>query len=147
MNFAQSSPFIYYACLLAACGYAFFRGNRTEYLGAAIILAGSLATTIGLSVFETAWTGFGTSTFYIDMIVLLALIHLTLVSDRFWPMWVTAFHLVAISVHVATAVAPDLAPWALATGSAFWAYPMLLALAIGAHEYVRPAEAERLRSG
>jgi len=62
-------------------------------------------------------------------------------------MWATAFHLVAISIHVVAMAAPDLALWALATGSAFWTYPMLLALAIGSHEYVRPAEAERSRNG
>ena len=145
MIFATVTPYVFYLCLFAACGYAIYRGNRAEHVGAAILLIGSIATTVGTQVFETAWTGFGSSTFIIDMVALLALIHLTLVSDRFWPMWVTAFHLVSISIHVATMVAPDLAPWALATGSAFWAYPMLLALAIGAHEHVRPAEAERSR--
>ncbi len=147
MIFQTAIPYLFYAYLFIACGYAFYRGNRTEYVGGAIMIIGSVATTLGFHVSGTAWTGLATSTFYVDMIVLLALIYLTMVSDRYWPMWATAFHLVAISIHVATAVAPDIAPWALATGTAFWAYPMILALAIGAHEYARPSEAERLHSG
>ena len=147
LPFATPTPYIYYFCLFVACSYAVYRGNRTERYGAAIMLIGSIASTAGSRIFEAAWTGLETSIFVVDMLALLALIHLTVISNRFWPMWATAFHLVAVSIHVATAVAPDLAPWALATGTAFWAYPMLLALALGSHEYVRPAKAGRLRSG
>jgi len=145
--FETVMPYIYYVWLFLACGYAVRRGHRHEYLGAAILLIGSISSTVGVLFLSTAWTGFWTTTFVVDMLALLALIYLVVISDRFWPMWVAAFHLVAVSIHVATMVAPDIAPWALATGSAFWAYPMLLALAIGAHEYVRPAEAERLPTG
>jgi len=147
MIFETVTPYIYYAWLFLACGYAIRRGHCYEYLGAAVLLIGSISSTVGVLFFNTAWTGFWTTMFVVDMLVLLALVYLTITSDRFWPMWVTAFHLVAVSIHAATMVAPDIAPWALATGSAFWAYLMLLALAIGAHEYVRPAEAERLRTG
>ncbi|MEP2989962.1 MAG: hypothetical protein ABJN60_00255 [Parasphingorhabdus sp.] len=101
------------------------------------MIAGSLITAIVANLFETTWTGLETGIFVVDVIFLFALIHLTVVSDRFWPMWATGFHLLAVAVHTAMVVAPEVTPWAFATGAAFWAYPMLLALAIGAHEYVR----------
>lgn len=146
MIFDTATPYMYYFCLFLACSYAVKRGSKYEYIGAAIMIIGSVASTIASIYFETTWTGFDTATFYIDMLALLALIYLTVSSDRFWPMWATAFHLVAVSIHVATAVAPNLAPWALATGVAFWAYPMLFALAFGAHEYVRPAVPSKVNS-
>jgi len=147
MIFNEMQPYIYIIFLLLACGYAVKRGYKAEYVGATIMVLGSLATAIVVRAFGTSWTEIEYGILFVDLIALLALIHLTIVSDRFWPIWATAFHLLAISIHAATAVAPEVAPWAFATGAAFWAYPMLLALAVGAHEYVRPAEAERLRTG
>lgn len=130
--------FLYLIFLAICCGYAIYRGSHIEYIGAAIMIAGSLFTAIVSSSFETTWTGLEVGIFVVDIIFLFALIHLTIVSDRFWPMWATGFHLLAVAVHTAIMVAPEVTPWAFATGAAFWAYPMLLALAIGAHEYVRP---------
>ncbi|MEP3464742.1 MAG: hypothetical protein ABJN65_01840 [Parasphingorhabdus sp.] len=128
---------LYLIFLITCCGYAVYRGSHIEYVGAAIMIAGSLITAIVANLFETTWTGLETGIFVVDVIFLFALIHLTVVSDRFWPMWATGFHLLAVAVHTAMVVAPEVTPWAFATGAAFWAYPMLLALAIGAHEYVR----------
>tara|TARA_R110001606_G_scaffold10898_3_gene47042 strand:+ start:2559 stop:2852 length:294 start_codon:yes stop_codon:yes gene_type:complete len=82
----------------------------------------------------TPWTGLEAEIFAIDVVALIALIWLTLKSDRFWPIWATAFHLLAVTIHAAMMVAPQITPWAFATGSVFWAYPMLLALAIGSRE-------------
>lgn len=147
MIFDNPLPYLYFAFLAASCGYAIYRGSRTEYWGAAIVISASIASTVALVVFETSWTGFDTGIFYIDLMVLLALIHVSLASDRFWPLWATGFHLVTVLIHIATMVAPDLTPWALATGSAFWAYPVLIALVIGAHEHALPSKSKRLRSG
>lgn len=133
---------VYYSFLIFCCGYALYRGSRAEYVGASIMILGSISTAIFARVFEATWTGLEIGIFVIDIVALYALIHLTLVSDRFWPMWATGFHLLAVSVHTAIMVAPEVTPWAFATGAAFWAYPMLLALAIGAHEYVQPETSE-----
>ncbi|MEO9599768.1 hypothetical protein [Parasphingorhabdus sp.] len=100
------------------------------------MIIGSISTVVVGRTFGTSWTGVQVGIFAIDIVALLALIHLTLQSDRFWPMWATAFHLLAVTVHTAMMVAPEVTPWAFATGAAFWAYPMLLALAIGSCEHV-----------
>lgn len=111
------------------------------------MISGSLITVVIASLFGTAWTSLEEGIFAIDVVFLFALIHLTIVSDRFWPIWATGFHLLAVAVHTAMMVAPEVTPWAFATGAAFWAYPMLLALAVGAHEYVQPAAASKVDSG
>ena len=85
--------------------------------------------------------------FAIDIVALLAFIHLTIKSDRFWPMWATAFQLLAVSIHTAMMVAPQITPWAFGTGAVFWAYPMLLALAIGSREHVPLALGRKIESG
>jgi len=141
--------YVYFISLIFCCGYAIYRGSRSEYIGAGIIITGSLATIVTARVFGTTWTGLEIGILVIDLLALFALIHLTIVSDRFWPMWATAFHLLAVTVHTAMMVAPEVTPWAFATGAAFWAYPMLIALAVGSHEAIRlPSNQEpRLRSG
>ncbi len=108
---------------------------------------GSVASTLATGTFDSAWTGLDSIVFFIDMFVLIALLGLTLMTDRFWPIWMTAFHLAAIAVHGAKSVAPDIAPWALATGSAFWAYPMLAALVIGTYEHVQSLPKDPENSG
>jgi hypothetical protein len=62
-------------------------------------------------------------------------------------MWATAFHLLAVAVHTAMMLAPQVTPWAFGTGAVFWAYPMLLALAIGSCEHVPLARARKIESG
>ncbi len=85
--------------------------------------------------------------FAIDIVALLALIYLAIKSDRFWPMWAAAFHLLAVTIHTAMMVAPQITPWAFATGAVFWAYPMLLALAIGSREHIPLAPGRKIESG
>jgi hypothetical protein len=44
-------------------------------------------------------------------------------------------------------LAPQVTPWAFGTGAVFWAYPMLLALAIGSCEHVPLVRARKIESG
>lgn len=134
MIFHTIWAYTYYIFLLACCGYAIFRGGRSEYFGAAIMMIGSISTLAVGRMFGTYWTGVEEGIFVVDVTALFALIHLALKSDRFWPIWATAFHLLAVTIHTAMMVAPQITPWAFGTGAVFWAYPMLLALAIGSYE-------------
>lgn len=108
---------------------------------------GSVSTLVAGQLFGTSWAGVQVGIFVIDIVVLFALIHLTLRSERFWPMWATAFHLPAVIIHTVMMIAPQITPWAFATGTAFWAYPMLLALAIGSCEHVRVYPDREIDSG
>ena len=52
-------------------------------------------------------------------------------SERFWPLWVAGLQLTAIFGHVLKAIDVDLFSRAYAAALVFWAYPMLLILALG----------------
>ena len=135
MIFHTVWAYLYYIFLVACCGYAILRGSRVEYIGAAIMVVGSLSTLVIGRMVENSWKSVEGGIFAVDIVALVALICLALKSDRFWPIWATAFHLLAVTIHTAMIVEPQIKPWAFATGSAFWAYPMLLALAIGSYEH------------
>lgn len=138
---------VYYLFLFACCGHAIFRGARSEYLGAAIMIAGSLSSLAVGKIWGTLWVRIEAGIFAIDIVALFALIYLTLKSDRFWPMWASAFQLLAVAIHTAVMIAPQVTPWAFATGAVFWAYPMLLALAIGSLEHVAVRPGRKIESG
>jgi hypothetical protein len=139
--------YLYYIFLFACCGYAILRGARWEYCGATIMILGSLSTLAVARSFGTSWATLEVGIFAIDIVAFFALIWLSLKSNRFWPMWATAFHLLALTTHMTTIVAPQITAWALGTGAVFWAYPMLLALAIGARENQLAPSQQQLESG
>jgi hypothetical protein len=69
--------------------------------------------------------------FAADLLLLAGLYVLMLRSRRYWPIWMTGFHTIAVVTHLGTLLAPSFAPliyWAMGS---FWAIPVLLSLLIG----------------
>ena len=147
MIFHTLWAYLYYAFLLVCCGYAIMRGGRSEYYGAGIMTLGSLSTLAVARAFGSSWSQVEVGIFVIDVVGLVALIFLAFRSDRFWPMWAASFQLLAVTVHTVMLLDPQITPWAFGTGAVFWAYPMLLALAIGSCENVVLAPDRRVRAG
>lgn len=147
MIFHTIWAYLYYIFLFACCGYAILRGARSEYFGVMIMILGSLSTLVVARSFGTSWARLEVGIFAIDIVALLALIWLSLKSDRFWPIWATAFHLLAVTIHGMMMVEPQITPWAFGTGAVFWAYPMLLALAIGSRENQPLLPPRKIKSG
>lgn len=141
MIFTTIWAYTYYIFLVACCGYTIYRGSRSEYFGAAIMIIGSVSTLVVSRLFGTSWTSVEVGIFAVDIVAFFALIYLAFKSDRFWPIWATAFQLLAVTIHPTMMVMPRITPWAFGTGAVFWAYPMLLALALGSFEH-RPLVAE-----
>lgn len=122
--------YIYLVFLLAACSMAWLCGKRTEHWGAAVILVGSLLSPV--VQLSAPFKSFDLPLFLLDLTVLALFFAIALRSDRFWPMWSAAFHLIATTTHLARLVNPTILPEAYAHAQAFWAYPMLTAMVIGA---------------
>ncbi|MFN3945312.1 MAG: hypothetical protein ACK4K7_10315 [Allosphingosinicella sp.] len=122
---------LYWTTLAACLLFALKRGGADERIGAAVIAVGSLLS-VGAAAapngrFQAAETGI----LIVDLAVLAAFLALALRSERFWPLWATGFHLVAVVTHGAMMVSPGVVPRAYALAQGFWAYPMLFAIAIG----------------
>lgn len=69
--------------------------------------------------------------FTVDLVLLIALFWVALRSDRWFPIWFTGLHLVAVSAHLASIVAPGFSPKVYFIVQAFWSVPMLFTLALG----------------
>jgi hypothetical protein len=119
---------IYRALMLGICGYALIRGKADARIVALVFLVGDLAT---LAVRSSTYSTVETSVLVIDIIAFLAFTYAALISDRFWPLWVSGLQLTTSLGHVLKAVDSHLMPLAYAAALRFWAYPILIILAIG----------------
>ncbi|WP_375380143.1 hypothetical protein [uncultured Sphingomonas sp.] len=122
---------LYGLALAASCTFAFRHGGRSERHGAAIILVGSLLTVLveGLPAFDWRYSRQGLVA--VDLGVLVAYFVLAQRSNRFWPLWTTAFQLIAVMTHLVIMVEPRRVLQAYAIAQGFWAYPMLASIVIG----------------
>jgi len=127
---------LFIGALIGSCSYAAWRGGWPERAGAAIMIAATILTIVAGS-FNPAWNKPQTGIFLVDLMMLAALVNLALYSDRYWPLWVTSFHLIAVTIHVATLVDRSVAALAYANAAEFWAYPMLATLAYGTWNHQR----------
>lgn len=146
---------IFWIILLTACGYALVRGGRYERLAAILFLA---ATLVSVLAHLSLWAGYraiNVGEVAVDCVVLITVVGIALVSDRFWPLWVAGLQLVSSMAHILKVITGDLPPWAYAVAERFWSYPILVILFIGAWRQHRrrlnesphePAPAERARA-
>lgn len=126
-----SLQLLYDIVLLGSCSFAIWRGGTDERVGAAIMLVGSAFTVASMLSPSFDWSGSRSGMVIVDLAVLAALLILSLRTDRFWPLWMTAFHLIGVTSHLAMLVETSNALPAYAMLQGFWAYPMLAALVIG----------------
>ena len=121
----------YWIVLFLCCGYAFRRGGRPERIGAAVALAASILSVAATTEFAARFKGVEAGILAVDVAVLCAFLALAVKTDRFWPLWATAFHTVAVATHIAIAADPTTVPRAYALAQGFWAYPVILSFAVG----------------
>ena len=128
---------LFFAVLIPVCSYAAWCGGWPERAGAMILVAATILTIVAATTFNPTWDKPETGIFLVDLMMLAALVNLALYSDRYWPLWVTSFHLIAVTIHVASLVDRSVAALAYAWAAEFWAYPMLLTLAAGTWNHRR----------
>lgn len=95
------------------------------------MLIASFATYGALVVAGTLWTSVEAGVALVDVILLGTLLVIALTTNRVWPLWATAAQLVGTMTHLAIWADPYVVPRAYALAQPFWAYPALIALALG----------------
>jgi hypothetical protein len=121
-----------YDILLVACwAYAMLKGGAPERIGASILLAGSALTFVMVTGPARRFASMEIGILLVDVAALLAFLVLALRAERYWPLWITGLQLIGTAGHVVKLVEPDVIRWAYAFVLAFWAYPMMLLLAVG----------------
>ncbi len=121
---------IFVILLLLAAGYAQWRGGAPERLAAAALVI-AMVTTMCAGVNGATFQGVQWELLVIDFGLFVVLCAIALFADRFWPMWLAAFQMVAVASHGASAYNSNVLP------VAYWwivgkiSYPMIVILAVG----------------
>lgn len=115
---------------LTCCGFAALFGGRSGRAIAVIYLVAVAATSLATRD-PAAWANPHLPALAVDLGLLLALLWVAMRSDRWFPLWFTGFHLVALVSHLAAVLAPGFAPKLYFLLQSMWSVPMLLALLIG----------------
>lgn len=129
MVIADLVPTVFLALLLAVAIYVVGWGRAPERAGIGIIVIGSLLSG-WVAHYGRLWEAGEEGIFVVDLLVLLAFILVLARSDRFWPLWTTAFQFIAVATHLARFASPNTAPLAYAIAEQVWVYPMLILLGI-----------------
>lgn len=137
MSFYEIRGFIWAATVLAVCAISARRGRPDDRLAAGGLLAGWAMTML---VYRSQFTEPEWGIFAVDGALLALLIWIALRSDRHWPLFAAAFHLLAIATHVARMVDHSVGGWAYITAEIFWGY--LLAIAIGYGAWTAPRRSQ-----
>lgn len=121
--------------LLAVALYAVRRGGAPERLVAIMLLVAAWTTLLLPFNPQTGFRHLETSRLAVDGALLFGLIAVALRANRFWPLWLAAFQLVAVGVHGVRAYDAGVLPIVYARLTGQIAYPMCLVLAIGTWRY------------
>jgi hypothetical protein len=125
------APTLFRILLALVAVYAFLRGTRDERLVGFICVAGALATHLVISPLAQRFASVETPVMLVDIAVFSGFLAVALRSERFWPLWVAGLQLTTMMGHMLKAIDIDLLPRAYGAAMSFWAYPIVLLLAIG----------------
>ena len=124
---------IFNLALLIACGFALVRGAAPERMVAMLMASAALATLLAGSNFRFARVE--TSVFVIDALLMVGLVAVALLANRFWPIWLASLQIIAFAFHGVRAYIQDLPGWSYQRAVSLIAYPMLLILLVGAQRH------------
>jgi hypothetical protein len=134
---------LYYLLLFGACGYALRRGKVDARIVAVAFFVGNFATIALRSRLHGGYSSLEPGIFAVDVACFFAFTYAALISDRFWPLWVSGLQLTTSFGHVLKVLHTDMLPLAYAAALRFWGYPILIILALGVWRSQRRFTRER----
>ena len=125
------APTLFRILLALVALYALLRGKRDERNVSIILVIGVIATHFAWTPVQQRFAGLETHVMAVDIVVFAGFLWVALRSDRFWPLWIAGLQLTTIIGHVLKAADTGLFSRAYGAALMFWAYPIVLILAIG----------------
>ena len=133
---------LFWLLLIASCGYALWRGRKYERMAAIVFIAATLLSFFGESPAQHRYAGIEITDLVVDNGVLVALIAIALVSDRFWPLWAAGLQTVDSMAHLMKVIDAGMVPKVYGAAERFWSYPILIVLLVGAWRSHRRSQRE-----
>lgn len=114
--------------------YALRRGGWEERLAIIGVIANAYLTVLVASPKNTLFNHLETPILLVDIALLMLLLGISLRSEKFWPLWITAMHALSTLAHLSPFV-PDMQPLGYWRAAASWSWPMLIVIALGIHRH------------
>lgn len=120
---------IFAAAFTFAALFALVRGGAPERWAAALYTA-AYAVTIALALFKSS--SFQTiewGIFAVDIALMVSLVILALIANRYWTLWAASLQVVGILAHLAKLMVPEILAPAYAATLLIWSYaavPLLI---------------------
>lgn len=122
---------IFNTLLLAVSSHAIVRGGAPERIAGVALLGAAAATWLFQSSFGIRFVGVEYGVLLVDLILLAVLLCIAAYADRWWTLWIAAFHMLGTSAHLVRFLDADVLRFVYALFSAAWSYPIVLLLAVG----------------
>jgi hypothetical protein len=116
--------------LFGSCAYAWLAGGRDARWIVALIIAAAVLS-VPASYLDYGWRRTQLPVLGVDILLLAGLVAMALRSRSYWPLWMTAFHLISVTTHAATIAQPQLKPLIYFALQSFWSLPLLLVMVAG----------------
>lgn len=126
---------IWLVALALTCGFAFWRGELPERLGALACVVGWLISVVVYNYRN--WVDPQWAVLVVDLALLTVLVWLTLTVDRVWLLFASAFQLLGVVIHIALMVDRNVSGLPYVRGLVIWSYLVLSALAVGTWQVSR----------
>lgn len=123
-------PLLFWTLTLIGCGYAVAVGGK-DGLWASLSIVSASILTIPAERLGSLWASTELAVMIVDAGLFLSLYALALRSDRFFPIWIAGFQLIAVASHIGTMIAPAFAPKIYKALESVWAIPITLSMVIG----------------
>lgn len=126
--------FLFMATLIGSASYALTMGGWPERTGALITVLATVLTVIANMTLAPKWHGINRGGLMVDLLVLASFVNLSLLCDRFWPIWAASFQIPIVAIDFAPAII-NASGAALSNAQAFWCYPTFVALILGTRSH------------
>lgn len=124
---------VFLGLLILCCGYAALGGGAPERWSAGLqTVAFALGLPVHRALDAVGYRSAIAGTAAIDVALLVALSLLAWRSTRYWTVWIAGWQFAAVIAHFAKLLDPGMHNVGYAIQAQVWAYPMLLATAVGA---------------
>jgi hypothetical protein len=120
---------LFWLFLLSAVVMIFIVGGKIERQFTAMIVVSVFATYL-LNA-NLGWDNAEVYVATIDVFALAYALSLVSVTDRYWPMWFSAFQGVALATSIAQLVSPADIPAIYTAMQSFWFFPAVGAMVVG----------------
>lgn len=121
---------LFIALTIVSCGTAALLGGKDGRWIAFLYVIAVAATRVAFGI-NSHWSHPQIPVMMIDIALLIGLLAVTLNSRRYWPIWITAFHVLTVAAHFEALLVPAYGYRVYFLMESVWSVPKLIVLLFG----------------